>query len=250
MGLKLTNNAVSRLAGNISASSSTINVIPGEGSKFPILSAGDWFPATIIDAVGNIEIIRVTARSSDTLTVERGKESTAAMAFDAGCRFEHRITAESLSQMLADISSRLSASGGTISGDLIISGNLNGGTPYTSANFNPAAKFNVAGGVFGYGGGRGGSWGSGIGAGAHGTGAGGNTNNITAGGAAGGAGSCYIGYCGSAGGYGGRATSTWGVGSFAPGSVVQVVVGAKWTGSGSPYQGYPGGDGAVYLSCG
>lgn len=147
MAIKLTNNAASRLAGNISASSTTINVIPGEGSKFPALSSGDWFPATIIDSVGNIEIIKVTARSSDTLTVQRAKESTSAMAFDAGCRIEHRITAESLSMMLADISSRLSASGGTISGDLIISGNLNGGTPYTSANFNPATKFNVSGGA-------------------------------------------------------------------------------------------------------
>ena len=86
MGIKLANNAVSRLAGNISNSATTIVLVSGEGALFPALTAGEWFPATIISSAGAIEIIKVTARSTDTLTVERGQEGTAPAAFLAGER--------------------------------------------------------------------------------------------------------------------------------------------------------------------
>ncbi|HEX5362334.1 MAG TPA: hypothetical protein VFW49_14805 [Fluviicoccus sp.] len=95
MGLKLTNNAVSRLASGITAGDTSISVTPGDGAKFPSLSAGDYFPATLIRASdGAIEVVRVTARATDVFTVTRAQESTAAIAFVSGDRIELRLTAD------------------------------------------------------------------------------------------------------------------------------------------------------------
>ena len=93
MGIKLANNAVSRLSANITNSSTTINLIPGDGALFPLLGADEWHPATIIDMTGAIEIVRVTARSTDALTVVRAQEGTSARSFSANDRIEVRLTA-------------------------------------------------------------------------------------------------------------------------------------------------------------
>jgi hypothetical protein len=79
MGIRLANNAVSRLAGNISNSATTIVLVSGDGALFPALAAGEWFPATIINSANAFEIVKVTARSSDTLTGERGAASKIAV---------------------------------------------------------------------------------------------------------------------------------------------------------------------------
>lgn len=92
MSLKIANNAVSRLAASLSASSTNLGVLPGEGAKFPSLADGDWFPLVIIKSDGSLEIVRCTARSSDTFTITRAQEGTAALAFSAGDRVELRAT--------------------------------------------------------------------------------------------------------------------------------------------------------------
>ncbi len=84
MGIKLANNAISRLSGNITNSATTITLISGDGAKFPSLAAGDFFPLTLVKASGDLEIVRATARSGDTITVQRAQEGTAAQAFLAG----------------------------------------------------------------------------------------------------------------------------------------------------------------------
>lgn len=96
MGLKLKNDAVSRLASNISSSSTSITLTPGTGVLFPTLSSGDYFPATLIKDDGSREIIKVTARSSDILTVVRSQEGTAAQSFNANDKIELRLTAGTL----------------------------------------------------------------------------------------------------------------------------------------------------------
>lgn len=93
MGLKLTNNAVSKLASSLAADNTTVAVLPGDGVKFPALAAGDWFPATLIKVDGSSEIVKVTARAIDSFTIVRAQEGTAALDFNAGDRFELRITA-------------------------------------------------------------------------------------------------------------------------------------------------------------
>lgn len=83
MGIKLSNNAVSRLASNITNTETSISLTPGSGALFPTLSAGEWFPVTIVKADGTLEIVKATARSTDVLTVVRAQENTTAMASTA-----------------------------------------------------------------------------------------------------------------------------------------------------------------------
>jgi microcystin-dependent protein len=101
MAVKLANNAVSRLAGNITNSATTLNLVPGDGARFPaITAAGDWFPVTLVKADGDLEIVRCTGRSTDTLTIERGQEGTATLAFSAGDRVELRLTMAAMSEIM------------------------------------------------------------------------------------------------------------------------------------------------------
>lgn len=103
MGIKITNNAISNLSSNITATDTTFSVVPGHGLLFPALGVGDWFPATIIKATGAFEIVKVTARAGDVMTVERAQETTLALTFVAGDKFEHRMTAAAYAALEGDI---------------------------------------------------------------------------------------------------------------------------------------------------
>lgn len=122
MGLKLKNDAASRLASNISSADTSILLTPGSGVLFPILSSGDYFPATLIKVDGSREIVKVTARSSDILTVERAKEGTVAQGFNANDKIELRLTAGIVESINTLVNAALPRSGGTMTGDLVLSG--------------------------------------------------------------------------------------------------------------------------------
>lgn len=92
MGIKLKNNAFSTLASSISASNTGIVVAAGEGARFPTLASGDYFYATLESTGGTTEIVKVTARSGDTMTIARAQEGTSAQSFLAGSRIELRVT--------------------------------------------------------------------------------------------------------------------------------------------------------------
>jgi ribosomal protein L18 len=96
MSVKFSNNGHSTLAASITSSGTSVTVASGHGARFPSLSSGEYFYATLIDASNNLEIVKVTARSSDVLTVTRAQESTTARAFAIGDRIELRVTAQGL----------------------------------------------------------------------------------------------------------------------------------------------------------
>lgn len=94
MSVLLANNAKSILSASISNADTQIRVRTGHGARFPQpAKAGDWFPLTLEDASGNIEIVQATARTGDTITVTRGAEGTMARTFIAGDAVELRMTA-------------------------------------------------------------------------------------------------------------------------------------------------------------
>lgn len=96
MSVKFSNNGHSTLASSLTSSGTSITVASGHGARFPSLSSGEYFYATLIDASNNLEIVKVTARSSDVLTATRAQESTTARAFAIGDRIELRVTAQGL----------------------------------------------------------------------------------------------------------------------------------------------------------
>lgn len=108
--LKLTNNAIGRLTAGMSAVDTTATLVSGNGALFPTLGVGEFFPATIIRASDSArEIVKVTARSTDVLTVARAQEGTSALVFIAGDRVELRLTAGALSTEFARLETAIDA---------------------------------------------------------------------------------------------------------------------------------------------
>jgi hypothetical protein len=99
MTILWSNNASGALASSISPSSTTIVLAAGQGVEFPLPAAGDYFYATLTDPSNNLEIVKVTARTADTLTVVRGQDNTAARSYAAGDLLELRPTAAALTDM-------------------------------------------------------------------------------------------------------------------------------------------------------
>jgi hypothetical protein len=97
-GLNLfTNNAGTTLATGINSSVTSLTVAAATGGLFPNPTAGQYFYCTLSNAAGTtIEIVKVTARSTDTFTIVRGQDGTTAAAFIAGDKVELRLTAADL----------------------------------------------------------------------------------------------------------------------------------------------------------
>ena len=140
--VQFANNAVSRLAGNITNIATTLTITPGDGAKFPSLGAGEYFPATLVKADGTLEIVKVTSRSTDTLTIERASEPVGgvqtAHSFSAGDKIELRMTAGSLADEIDRMETAVAITGGTITGitDLAVADGGTGASDAATARTN------------------------------------------------------------------------------------------------------------------
>ena len=103
MALKITNNASSIVPSTIASGDTSVTVSTGDGAKFPILGAGEFFFLTLVDTNNNFEIVKVTARTDDTMTIVRAQENTTAMPFPANSRAELRVTAANISLLNQDV---------------------------------------------------------------------------------------------------------------------------------------------------
>jgi len=99
MVMKFTNNATSTLAAGINSSVTSLTVATGQGALFPALGAGDYFYCTLTNAVGTIEIVKVTARSTDTFTITRAQDGTTAASWSTGDKVELRLVSASLNDL-------------------------------------------------------------------------------------------------------------------------------------------------------
>lgn len=99
MVMKFTNNASSTLASGITNVATSLTVASGNGALFPTLSAGDYFYCTLTNAIGTIEIVKVTARSTDTFTITRAQDGTSAAAWNTGDKVELRLVSASLNDL-------------------------------------------------------------------------------------------------------------------------------------------------------
>lgn len=91
------NNAASILAAELNELGTALTVASGEGALFPSISGGDHFLLTLYHFDGPVEadheIVKVTARTDDAMTIERGEETTLPRTWPAGTRVELRLTA-------------------------------------------------------------------------------------------------------------------------------------------------------------
>jgi hypothetical protein len=96
MSVILKNNTEGFLATAISASDTGLVLQSGNGANFPNPVSPDYFYATLVSSGGTQEVVRVTARSGDSMTVLRGQDGTTAQSFAAGSRLEMRVNAQSV----------------------------------------------------------------------------------------------------------------------------------------------------------
>ena len=90
------NKAKTVLASEVSPSSTTITV--ADASKFPVLSAGQFFKVTIDDGT-LFEIVKVYSVSGNIFSnIVRGADGTSARSFSVGTRTELRLTSGSLNE--------------------------------------------------------------------------------------------------------------------------------------------------------
>jgi hypothetical protein len=126
MSLKVTNNAFGTLNAGISNSDVTIVLEAGQGARFPVLGAGDYFYATLIDTSNNLEIVKVTARATDTMTIVRAQDGTSARVYNVNDRFELRPTAALFNEkadaadVTASLATKVNKAGDTMTGRLAI----------------------------------------------------------------------------------------------------------------------------------
>ena len=117
------NNAYSSLAANASNSTTTLTLATGTGARFPSPTGGNYFLLTLVGLDSNAnesswEIVKVTARSTDTLTVVRAQESTTAVSWGAGTRVESRATAGTFSELIGALASYAPLASPTFTGSI------------------------------------------------------------------------------------------------------------------------------------
>jgi len=111
--IKFTNFAHGQLAAPLTDSSLSLTLEVGQGARFPVLGAGEYCYVTLEDEALNREIVRVTSRAGDSLTIVRGQDSTAARAWGAGDSVALRLNAQAIEDVMARASVTGIANGGT-----------------------------------------------------------------------------------------------------------------------------------------
>ena len=106
--IKFTNNARTLLStGSLADDDTSVSV--DDGSVFPALSSGHYFYATLERASDSTtrEIVKVTARSGNNLTIVRAQDNTSATTFSADDIIELRLTAKAIEDIRDAVSPTL-----------------------------------------------------------------------------------------------------------------------------------------------
>lgn len=92
MAIKFVNNYQTTLASAISAVATSIDIAVGTGAALGTLGSDIYYLTIYADVNASVkEIVKVTARSTDTLTVVRAQDGTTAQAWSAGAWMEARL---------------------------------------------------------------------------------------------------------------------------------------------------------------
>lgn len=99
---KFANLAKTTLAANLGLVDGSCTVQAGYGAIFPTCSSGEYYYCTITNTTGTQrEIVKVTARSTDTFTIVRAQGGSTAYAFSAGDTFALSWTRESFTDYIS-----------------------------------------------------------------------------------------------------------------------------------------------------
>ena len=145
--MSFTNNAATTLASGITNVATSLTVASSTGLLFPTLSGSQYFYCTLGNNAGTVEIVKVTARSTDTFTIVRAQDNTSAVAWNLGDKCELRLVAASLNDFpkldevnaFAADNSFVSQNGGQLAGlrNRIINGDMRIDQRYAGASVTP-----------------------------------------------------------------------------------------------------------------
>ena len=112
------------LASGINSSVTSMTVASGTGSALMggvTLASGnvDQFTVALDPDTTSEEIVFITAVSSDTFTIVRGRAGTSAIAHSAGATVKHVLTSDDLNAFEAGLDT---GTGGTVSGLMLMGG--------------------------------------------------------------------------------------------------------------------------------
>jgi hypothetical protein len=112
--IKFTNFARSKVATGINASATTLSITGGSGALFPAITGAEYFYLTLENASLVREIVKVTARAADTLTIVRGQDNTTALTWNAGDIASLRFNAAAIGDSVLASVPQTSATGSAI----------------------------------------------------------------------------------------------------------------------------------------
>jgi hypothetical protein len=118
------NNAVGTLAAAYGTTATALTLASGQGVKFPSPGPSEWFAVTVVDPSNNLEVMRCTARTGDTLTVARAQEGTPARNLALGEKMELRLTAAMLVALRDKTVDASQIAAGSITGGMIQDGSI------------------------------------------------------------------------------------------------------------------------------
>lgn len=104
MAIKFANYATTELSGSINSTTTSVSVV--DGAVFPSITNPDYFYVTLEEG-STREIVKVTARSGNTLTVVRGQDGTSGSSFTTAAKVELRLAKATIEDALNE---RLAAS--------------------------------------------------------------------------------------------------------------------------------------------
>ena len=116
MTVLIANNVSSALAASITAAATSMVVT--DGSRFPVLTPGQYFYATIIATNGVVEIVKIVTRTGNAMSITRAQDGTNAQEFPTNSRVEMRINAASVREIVSDQSIPLEARVTTAENDI------------------------------------------------------------------------------------------------------------------------------------
>lgn len=99
--IQFTNFAATTLALGINNSVTSLTVAGGTGALFPTLAGAQYFYCVLADAATGVtrEVIKVTARSTDTFTITRAQDGTIGQTYITGDKVELRLTAAGIATL-------------------------------------------------------------------------------------------------------------------------------------------------------
>ena len=91
--IQFSNHAATTLASDVTAAATSFSVATGDGALFPTLTGSQFFYATLEDVTDSteFEVVKVTARSTDTFTVTRAQDGTSAQDWQSADKVQLRI---------------------------------------------------------------------------------------------------------------------------------------------------------------